>query len=266
MAITTVEFASLGVLEHYRDGREATTYTVDGRPGVLLKQYHRPDRIDFDRFNRLRDAIDRLQHPYRGRAATAAWPETIVSDRGDRFAVTMHAPRPSFMAGGQPRRLTDLIEPPLEDRANLELPAAGRLALMRRLAEYVAALHRGDIVLGGLSPDRMLWSAEDPPGLFALDCDRYRTVGSTAARPGRAAKLTTQRDDCRDLCVVTAKVLLGRADLSAEMLTAEAVRSRFGPNMRWLLDGVAAGAAWPLASRWQRALAQDEPVEQEAAA
>jgi hypothetical protein len=267
VAITTVEFATFGVLEHHRDGREATTYTVDGRAGLLLKQYHRPDRIDFDRFGRMRAAVDRLKHPYRGRVATAAWPENIVSDRGERFAVTVQAPRPSFLAGGRPRRLTDLIERPLDDRGNLELPAARRLALVCRLADYVAALHHGDIVIGGLSPDRVLWSAEDPPGLYALDCDRYRIVGHPPARPGRHPERGTQRDDCRDLCLVSAKVLLGRAELSAATLASdESVRSRFGPAVRWLLDGVAAGASWPLASRWQRALAQDEPIELEAAA
>jgi DNA-binding helix-hairpin-helix protein with protein kinase domain len=144
----------------------------------------------------LRNAARRRQSERDQLGRQAAWPLARVLD-GTRITGFVMAKVPERFYGMQAkgpklRELQFLLYEPKPMWGDITpLDADGRLELVRAAAALFSVFHRLSLVIGDVSMNNFLWSA-NPIGLFLLDCDGVRTVGR---RPVTAQAKTVDWDD-----------------------------------------------------------------------
>lgn len=118
-----------------------------------------------------------------------AWPAAVVRTEEQVSGFLMRAAPDRFRfdflslsgAAGGARRLANL-EFLLNDDAyvagiGLTVSERDRLLLLADLAETLDRLHRIGISVGDLSPKNLLFTTDDPPECFLIDCDAMRLRG-----------------------------------------------------------------------------------------
>lgn len=168
-------------------------YTVDDRPftsgghshlfassapaGVIYKRYRSPIRDAHRRWQLLRIRqlgrevlIHRSQEPGSTPEASINWPIDSVQDSHGAIlgVVIPRVPGSFFLPGDSPRALDFLLlaraQPPPP-------PARVRVAVLIRIAEIFAWLHRNELVHGDFSSKNVVWRSEPEPGAYLIDCD-----------------------------------------------------------------------------------------------
>jgi hypothetical protein len=175
-------------------GGQGTVHDLLGPgDGFVYKKFLTPDAVNGAELQNLVSLPQNLPGSDRVRLLSqTAWPlaQVIAGGRVSGFVMSkvpdlywgdQHGRRRLRDLGyllGEPKALWGAIRPPDD---------TGRLELVRRIAALFQLLHARGLVVGDVSTQNMMWSA-DPLGVFLLDCDSFRLVG----RPPVTAQPATQ--------------------------------------------------------------------------
>ncbi|GAB1511723.1 hypothetical protein [Actinophytocola sp. KF-1] len=258
------QLTDLTAADRIAEGGQGTVFRLSRPAGTLLKLYHREVAVLAGELGRLIDL------PARAVVATrTAWPSGRVFDRGRCVGLLMpEAPaRFATTIAGRPRllELQYLLYPKRAMWADLTLPTEEE---RRRIAvgylELFAELHRNDVMVGDVSMRNLLWTLQEGPGVFAIDCDGFRLAGRPpAVRPADTAgwadpagsREVTLDTDRYKVALLVLRLLLGNHRVTPEEVRARPVlRGRLGPALSVLAARAAAPGRRPAAECWLGAL------------
>ncbi len=256
--------ADLAATDHVADGGQGTVFRLSRPAGTLLKLYHREVAVLSGELRRLIDLPAREVV-----ASRTAWPSGRVFDRGRCVGLLMpEAPARFTTTIAGRRRLLELqylLYPQRAMWADLTLPTEEE---RRRIAvgylELFTELHRNDVMVGDVSMRNLLWTLQDGPAVYAIDCDGFRLAGRPpAVRPADTAGWTDpagQREVTLDtdrykVALLTLRLLLGNHRVTPEEVGAKPLlRARLGPALTALAARAAAPGRRPAAECWLGAL------------
>lgn len=187
-----VALADLRLDEMLDRGGQGEVWSLAGDPDRVLKKYLN-SRIDETALSTLVDFPQRLPAAERDLLTQrTAWPAARVVDNGHAVGFLMRRVPPPFIgttAGpkAQLRELQYLLYEPKPFWGEISpLSTERRVVFVRHFVEVVCLLHRRAMVLGDISMRNILFSDEDSPRVFVLDCD--------SARPQRGQPVLPQAD------------------------------------------------------------------------
>jgi DNA-binding helix-hairpin-helix protein with protein kinase domain len=271
-----VDLADLGVAELVADGGQGVVFRLARPVGVLLKLYHNDVDVLADELGRLIELPAGLGSPDRSLiAAMTAWPFARVFHRGRCAGLLMREAPDRFatVLAGRSRllELQFLLYPRRAMWDELVLPTdAERRWLAVRYLRLFQVLHRHDVLVGDVSMRNLLWTLEDGPGVFAIDCDGFRVAGrwpavapvDTAgwADPSAPAGEVTPDTDRYKLALLTLRLLLGDHAVTPEdVRSSPSLRASFGPVLTALAAQAGRPGMRPAADSWLGALTGRRP-------
>jgi hypothetical protein len=274
MSAAEIQLSDLGVLEEIADGGQGRVYRLPGRPGHLLKRYHRHVLGDFNvvELRRLTARPAIMQPADRHFVAeAAAWPLASVLDGGRCVGFLMREAPDRFSAAiGRHGRLLEvqfLLHPVKPMWRALTLPSVDqRRELAACYVRFFQVLHRYDVIVGDVSMRNFLWTLRGGPGIFALDCDGYRLNGHHPAIPqpqtpdwedqAMTAGRATLDSDRYKLALLVIRILLADPYVTPQtVVEQERLRGRLGGVLTQLVLRAAAASGRPHPDHWLRALA-----------
>jgi DNA-binding helix-hairpin-helix protein with protein kinase domain len=267
-----IERSALGPMVKLDDGGQGVVYRTVQRPGVLFKEYHGGTQVDTKALEKITAAVYQLPEVQRAwLQQRAAIPTNLVFHQRQCVGFLMPEAPASFREdiGGKSKllELQYLIYRPKPIWAHLRLPdAAGRLALLRRVAILFDQLHQVQVVIGDVSFRNLLWTVNPEPDIFLIDCDGMRLTGELPAVPsvetvdwddpalaGRAPGLSSDR---YKLGLLMHRVLTGTPDTRPASPRVDVEGQPIAPELLSLLDKVKddESVPRPLASEWLQTL------------
>jgi hypothetical protein len=241
---------------HLGTGGQGQVFKVKGRkPALVFKKYIVPGAdpvalqklVDLPTTMRSGDRDHLLSH--------TAWPLARVMHKGILSGFIMQAIPDRFVGRNQAgtkklRELQYLLFEPRPLWGDLGPPdVEGRINVARQVTTLIQFLHSYSLVIGDVSMSNILWAEEDPPGIFLIDCDSTRRVGS---RPVMPQPHTPEWDD---------PLLTGGSDLDTDRYKLALVVGRVlcrdaylrpGPDLP-LLPGIPDRNAARVRVLWQEA-------------
>lgn len=269
--MSDAQLADLGPSEQIGDGGQGTVHRLSRLRGLLLKRYHPHVAVDADELDLLIRAPMYMTEEDRGFVlATTAWPTARVFDGGTCVGFLMpEAPaRFSTELAGRPvlRELQYLVYRQRKMWSALRLPSPEeRQTLVRAYVHLFQVLHRYGVVIGDVSMRNLLWTLDDRPSVYAIDCDGFRLDGRAPAVPQAQTPewadptagngLATLDSDRYKLALLVARVLLSDPRITPEAIVAsQDLRSRVTPGIMGLLDQASRPGQRPSADSWVRVL------------
>jgi hypothetical protein len=172
-------------------GAMGTVYQVAGQPPCLYKKYVNPSMhaARLDRLIAWRNSLSGGAREFLD--SRCAWPLVAVTESGRTAGFLMRSAQDEFwadMAGElHTLELQHLIHTAAAKEFGIELPhPEQRLALVESLADTLAFLEAHDFVYGDVNERNVLWTLEDRPQVFLIDCDNARPADLPAASAGVA--------------------------------------------------------------------------------
>ncbi|MEV6972902.1 hypothetical protein [Kitasatospora sp. NPDC093806] len=180
-----VDLALLNLGDEAGRGGQGRVQRLDGYPGLLLKHYLDPGKVNGRALTELVALRHGLPAADRDRLdAQTAWPLCRVVD-GPRcvgFLMREAPPAMTWLTGAGARKLTEaqyLLYPPRAATQGVLRPdPEQRLALLLEVVGLVGRLHRRGLVIGDLSHANVLWTVRPEPAVYLLDCDGIRRIGA----------------------------------------------------------------------------------------
>jgi hypothetical protein len=166
-------------------GGQGQVFKVKGhKPSLVFKRYIVPG-ADPAALRRLVDLPAALRSGDRDYLLShAAWPLARVVRKQFLSGFIMQAVPERFVgrngAGSTKlRELQYLLFEPRPLWGDLgQRHTQGRLGIARQVAALFHFLHSCSLVIGDVSMNNILWTSEEPSGIFVLDCDSMRRLGS----------------------------------------------------------------------------------------
>jgi hypothetical protein len=246
--VKDVQLAALAPFEQLGDGGQGTVYRLPRSPGWLLKRYHPNVPVNPDELSMLIGCPKRMSEPDRRFVmATTAWPVALVFDRHHCVGFLMGEAPARFQTEIAEREvLRELQYLVYEQRkmwSDLRLPSPDeRLTLVYAYVQLFRVLHRYGVIMGDVSMRNLLWTLQDGPAVFAIDCDSFRIDGRPPAvpqaqtpdwaDPAASEGLATLDSDRYKLALLVTRVLLTNPRATPEHILASAeLQSRFDPDI-----------------------------------
>ena len=190
--VRSVEQAELTLIGQVGNpGAMGTVFKVDGRPPCLFKKYVTPawHAARLDRLVAWRNEL--TAHERNFLDSYCAWPLVTVTDAGQTIGFLMRSAPPPFWVDmlGQEHtlELQHLIHAATSEKLGIPMPSPQqRLALVKGLAEILAFLHDHNIIYGDVSEKNVLWTIQNFPRIFLIDCDNARPADLARSDAGVA--------------------------------------------------------------------------------